>query len=161
MIAVYAQASGRQGLESAVNGVAAENDDAEFSELRERGRAAARANPIQIGDIELRYSRGIVRLVFDDSEDDGDQDGSPITVVVDMDRVKGGLDAAVAAAVDGVRAIRRDVDSRAMRGVIKVATDVHASYLNRRRIIIAGGIVVIAGVVIVAAVLIATALPQQ
>ncbi|MFL0712563.1 MAG: hypothetical protein ACJLS2_07920 [Microcella pacifica] len=159
MIAAYVQASGRQGLESAVDGVVVEDNDPKFLHLRERGRTAAGANPIQIGSFELRYSRGIARLVFGDA--DGDQDGSPITVVLDMDGVKGSLQAAVAAAVDGVRAIGRDVDSTAMRNVIEVATDAHTSYLTRRKVVIAGGIVVVAGVVIVAAVLIAVALRQQ
>ena len=159
MIAVYAQASGRQGLESAVNGAVVGNDHSKFSELRERGRAAANANPIQIGGFELRYSRGVARLVFDDTDDD--QDGSPITVVVDMDGTKGNLDAAVAAAVDGVRAIHRDVDATGMRDAIQFATEVHSSYLTRRRIVIGGSAIVVAGVVIAAAVFIATALPKQ
>lgn len=159
MIAVYAQASGRQGLESAVNGAVVGNDHPKFSELRDRGRAAASANPIQIGGFELRYSHGVARLVFDDTDDD--QDGSPITVVVDMDRMKGNLDAAVAAAVDGVRAIRRDVDAAGIREAIQVATDVHSSYLTRRRIIIGGSVIIVAGVVIAAAVFIATVLPKQ
>lgn len=159
MIAVYAQASGRQGLESAVNGAVVGNDHSKFSELRERGRAAASANPIQIGGFELRYSRGVARLVFDDTDDD--QDGSPITVVVDMDGTEGNLDAAVAAAVDGVRAIHRDVDAPGMRDAIQFATEVHSSYLTRRRIMIGGSAIVVAGVVIAAAVFIATALPKQ
>lgn len=159
MIAVYAQASGRQGLESAVNGAVVENDHSKFSELRERGRGAASANPIQIGGFELRYSRGVARLVFDDTDDD--QDGSPITVVVDMDETEGNLDAAVAAAVDGVRAIRRDVDATGMRDAIQFAKEVHSSYLTRRRIMIGGSAIVVAGVVIAAAVFIATALPKQ
>lgn len=159
MIAVYAQASGRQGLESAINGAVVENDDPQFLELRERGRITVDASPIQIGAIELRYSRGVARLVFDDT--DGDQDGSPITVVLKMDQAREDLDAAVSGAVGGVRAIHRNVDSMEIRAALKVATDVHTSHLTRRRIIIAGGIVVAAGVVLVAAVLIATALPKQ
>lgn len=159
MIAVYAQASGRQGLESAVDGVGVEDNDPKFLHLRERGRTAAGAKPLQIGSFELRYSRGIAKLVFDDV--DRDQDSSPITIVLDMDGVKGSLQAVVAAAVDGVGAIGRDVDSTAMRDVIQVATDVHASYLTRRKVVIGGGIAVVAGVVIVAAVLIAVALRQQ
>lgn len=159
MIAIYAQASGRQGLESAVDGIAVEDNNPTFLRLRERGRTAASANPIQIDGFDLRYSHGIARIVFDDAN--GDQDGSPITVVLDMDGVKGSLPAAVTAAVDGVNAIGREVDSTAIRNVIEVATDVHTSYLTRRKVVITGGIVVVAGVVIVAAVLIAVALRQQ
>ena len=159
MIAVYAQASGRQGLESAMNGVVVGNDHPKFSELRERGRATSSANPIRIGGFELRYSHGVARLVFDDT--DADQDGSPITVVVDMDRAKGNLDAAVAAAVKGVRAIHRDVDATGLQELIQLATDVHSSYLTRRRIILGGSVIIVAGVMIAAAIFIVTAVPKQ
>lgn len=159
MIAVYAQAPDRQGLDSAVDGVAVEDVNPEFIELRERGRAVADANPVQVGEVEVRYSRGLVRFVFDDT--DQDQDGSPITVVIDMNSAHGDLNRAVATAAAGVHAIRRKADSDALRAAFKVAAEIHVSYLSRRRIVIAGCIVVVAGIVIAAVVLIVGALPKQ
>ena len=159
MIAVYAQAPDRQGLDSAVDGVAVEDVNLEFIELRERGRSVADAIPVQVGEIEVRYSRGLARLIFDDT--DQDQDGSPIAVVIDMNSAHGDLNRTVATAAAGVRAIRRKVDSDSLRAAFKVAAEIHASYLSRRRIVIAGCIVVAAGIVIAVVALIAGALPKQ
>lgn len=159
MIVVYAQAADRQGLDSALNGMAVEDVNPEFIELRERGRSVALANPVQVGEVELRYSRGLARLVFDDAEQD--QDGSPITVVIDMNAAQSDPKQAVTAAVDGVRAIRRKADSEVIRAAFKVATEIHASALTRQRIVVAGCIAVVAGIVIATAVLIVGAFPKQ
>lgn len=159
MIATYAQASDRQGLESAIDGEAIESNHAGFTVLRAKGQAAANAKPVQVGGIDVRYSRGIARLVFDDTDDD--QDGSPITAVVEMDHTNSDLDAAVATVAAGVHAIRREVELESLRAALQVAAGIHESFVTRRRMVIAGGIIVVAGVVIVAAVLIAAAVSQR
>lgn len=152
MIVTYAQASDRQGLVSAIDGVAAESSHAGFTALREKGQSVASAKPIQVGGILLRYSRGIARLVFDDTDDD--QDGSPITSVVEMDRTGSDIDTAVANLVAGVHAIYREVELEDVRAALQIAAGIHESFVTRRRMIIAGGIIAVSGVVIVAAVLI-------
>lgn len=151
MIATYAQASDRQGLISSIDGVAVESTNSEFMTMRAKGREVADTKAVQIGGIELRYSRGVARLVFDDTDDD--QDGSPITAVVEMDRALPDLKYAVSTVVKGVHAIHRESEPEAIRKALQIAAGIHESFVTRRRMIIAGGIVVIAGVVIVAAVL--------
>lgn len=159
MIATYAQAADRQGLESAIDGVAVESSHTGFTDLRAKAQVVANAKPVRVGAIDVRYSRGIARLVFDDADDD--QDGSPITAVVEMNRANSDLDAAAATIVSGVHAIRRDVDFEPVRAALQITSGIHESFVTRRRMVIAGGIVVVAGVVIVAAVLIAAAVSQR
>lgn len=159
MIAAYAQSSERQGLNSAVDGEVVDDVSPKFIKLRERGNSIAASNPVQIGAVELRYSHGLCRLVFDDTEEG--QDGSPITVVIDMNALQGDLDRVALTAHESVHAIRRQSNAEALRAAINVATEIHASYLSRRRIVIAGSIVVVAGIVIAAAMLIANAFPRQ
>lgn len=159
MIATYAQASDRQGLESAIDGVAIESSHAGFTALRAKGHTVANAKPIQVGGINVRYSRGVARLVFDDTDDD--QDGSPITAVVEMDRTDSDPEVTVATLIAGVHAIRREVEPEDVRAALQIAAGIHESFVTRRRMIIAGGIVVVAGVVIVAAILIVAAVSQR
>ena len=159
MIATYAQASDRQGLEAAIDGVAIESIHAGFTAIRAKGQAVATATPVKVGGIDLRYARGIARLVFDDTDDD--RDGSPITAVVEMDRTNFDLDTAAATLVAGVHTIRRDVELEAVRAALQIAAGIHESFVTRRRMVIAGGIIVVAGVVIVAAVLIVAAVSQR
>lgn len=159
MIAAYAQSSQRQGLDSAVDGEVVKDVNPEFIKLRERGKSLAASNPIQVGAVELRYSRGLCRFVFDDTAEG--QDGSPITVVIDMNALQGDVDLAAATALESVHAIHRQGNAEGLRTAINVATEIHASYLIRRRIVITGSVVVVAGIVVAAAMLIANALPRQ
>lgn len=159
MIVAYAQARGRQGLEAAVDGLAVEDVSPEFIEFRERGRAVAGSKHVYVGNIEVRYSRGLTRLVFDDTA--LNQDGSPITVVIDVNAAQNDFDETVSTAAKTVSAIHRSADKESLRAAIKIAIEIHKSYLMRRRIVIAGCIVVIAGIVITAAALIINTLPKQ
>lgn len=159
MIATYAQAADRQGLESSLNGAAVESSHPDFIALRAKGQEAAHGKPIQVDGLDLRYTRGITRLVFDDR--DNNLDGSPITAVVEMGRASFDLDQAVATVIAGVRAIHREVEPGSVRAALQIAKGIHESFVARRRVVITGGIVVIAGVVIVAAVLIASAVSQR
>lgn len=160
MIIVYAQSTGRQGLDSALDGVLVEDSNPEFIDLRERGRAIASANPDRVGGVELHYSRGLARLVFDDTGQR--RDSSPITAIVDINDLQGNSEQLVAKLTDGVTAIGCKTDYDAILTAARIIERMHTSYLSRRRFIIAGCIGAAAAVVVTASVVVViNALPKQ
>lgn len=113
MIVAYAQASDRQGVDAALDGVVVRVDEPRFAEMRKKAVALNLGKPsVRIRDVEVRYGHGIVRLELSGT-DDPDSELSPIVVVAHVDLVRGHSETA-RRAVESVAALARACDVAAL-----------------------------------------------
>lgn len=147
MIAAYAQASGRQGLEAAVDGRRAPIDDADFNSIHKKGAALNFSRkPLLVGDVDVRFGQGVVRLELPGNEVDAES-RSPIVLVIDLADLRDGRGSATRRAIETVRAIGRECDGSAIAAGLSAGERMGRRSQMRMLICIGGATVVVLFVV--------------
>lgn len=153
MIAVYAQATDRQGVDVALDGLRVESDDQRFADLWEKSSALyLRRSPIDLGGVSIHCGLGVARLQFEPS--DADLDDSPIVIVGSARIIREGGESVAVAAMNSVSAIGREVDVKDLTIALRVAARTLRTIRARQVITIGLG----ASAVAITATLIARAL---
>lgn len=110
MIIAYAQSPSREGVDAAVDGQSVAFDSHDFAALREKSVVLNVAQPgRRIGDVDVRFGSGLVRLELPGSEEDASLI-SPIVVAADAVSLRRPHTENVARAMDSIRAIGRMAD---------------------------------------------------
>lgn len=123
MIAAYAQASDRQGLDAAIDGSSVTLDNAAFVATRDKSASLnIRRKPQHVTGVQIRSGRGIIRLELPGSEDDAES-RSPIVIAIGHDELRTDTDALVVRVVETISAIDRRCDQAAIAAAIKAATE--------------------------------------
>ena len=134
MIVAYAQAADRQGLNAAVYGRLVAPDEASFAELREKAVSLNFATtPSRVGDVEVRYGKGLMRLEFKGT-DTGSATSSPIIVVTDAAEVLHNRENAVRRVMESVAAIGRQCDAQVIEAGFAVGERLQRSIRTKRRV---------------------------
>lgn len=121
MIAAYAQASDRQGLDAALDGRAVALEDAALVSTRDKSAALnLRGKPHRVGNVEIRCGRGIVRLELPGAEDDADS-RSPIVVAIGDSELQADASALAGRVMETISAIGRLCDQAAIELAIRAA----------------------------------------
>ncbi len=129
MIAAYAQASDREGLDAALDGRAVALDYAAFVSARDKSAALnLRGKPHRVGNVEILYGRGIVRLELPGVEDDADS-RSPIVVAIRDSELHADASALASRVTETISAIGRHCDQAAIELAIGAA---HKKLRSRR-----------------------------
>lgn len=132
MIVAYAQAEDRDGVDAALNGKSVAATEPDFTRLREKSSELnIAAVPHRIGDVAVRYGKGIVRLEFSGA-DDGSRALSPVVLVADISEVLRDRKAVVSRAVESVAAIGRRADSDVIEVGLAEGERLHRSVRLRR-----------------------------
>ena len=135
MIIAYAQAADRQGIDAAANGLAVAPDEPIFAALRERAITLNfTTTPHQVGEVEVRYGRGLVRLELKGT-DGGQFRSSPIVVVVDAADLGDGGVTAARLAIETVSAIGRQCDVGIIEAGFVLGERQHRSIRTKRRVV--------------------------
>jgi hypothetical protein len=144
VIAAYAQADDRQGVAAALDGRLVLSDNAEFAKIRRESVALNLSTaPTQVGDVEVRYGSGLVRLEFMGA-DDVSKMLSPVVVVADVAGVVRDRGDSVRRAIASVQAIGRAGDPQDIDAGFAAAEGLHRARHMRRGVLIALAVAVIA-----------------
>lgn len=148
MVIAYAQATNGEGLDAAVDGQRVEPEQVRFAGLREKSISLnLAASPHQLGNVEVKFGKGLVRLEFMGAEADA-SDLSPIVVVAVVAEVLQGRATAVQRAVESVAAIGRQGDEKILEAGFAVAETLQEARRAKRRIAIVVGVALVAVAVV-------------
>ncbi|WP_454117950.1 hypothetical protein [Microbacterium lacticum] len=142
MIAAYAQASERQGLDVALDGERVALHDLRFEQLRDRGLALNLKTPSRTVDgVEVRCGRGVLRLDMSGGEESS-AGLSPVVIIVSGVALDAGSAEVSRRAVATVEAIGRTISPRTVEAAI-VEAERLVSGRARLRVIV-GSVVAVA-----------------
>lgn len=148
MISAYAQADDREGINAAMNGRSVAPADEEFAKLREKSTMLNLAAPShRVGNLDLRYGKGIIRLEFIGA-DDPRQELSPIVVVAEIAEVLQDPRAAARSAADSIHSIGRRCDVELIESGFALSDRLHRSARLKRVIASAVGSALVATVAV-------------
>lgn len=135
MIAAYAQASSRQGLDVAVDGEEFGLDDRRFAALRAKGMGLNLKDASRVLEgVEVRFGAGVLRLDLVEDEE-GSTDRSPAVVVVSVEELNSNSSETVRRIIATMNAIGRSSSVDQIEAAVVAGRQV-AALRARNRIVI-------------------------
>lgn len=130
MIAAYAQARDRSGIEAAINGSIVDSAQAAFAEFRHKSmNLNLRRSVGRVGGVLVHCGYGMVRLQIDLSEKD---ERSRLVIAAPIEELRAERSSIVQSVLDSARAIDRDVEAVDVEAGLALATDFVASRHAKR-----------------------------